>query len=715
MGNFMKFGLIGLGVCLLLFVAAAVVFMAVFDPNDYKDRISRAVRDETGRTLTFDGNIGVTFFPSLGVRLGGLSLSNAEGFGPEPMASVRSALVTVRLLPLLGGKVRFGRLELDRPVLHLGRNEQGRANWDDLVGRTPNEPGKGARGKPFDLDVAGVAVTGGELTWDDRRADVRFVLDGLGVTTGAISKGGLFPVKLSMHFDSRHPDARGTVTMEGQSSLDLTERQYGHMNMHAAIRAEGASIPGGKLDGALSFQFLALDFNKETAQVTGLECSAYGATLLADGTIRGLTDGLKEASVDLTLKQTDLREVLAALGASFPDAADPKALTDVGGMARVDFKPGRLALEDVEFSVDGTRIVGKGAVERGAAWPRFTASLDVGDLDLDRYLPPERAGDEEAVREQTQSGVLDETVLPGRVIRRLDFGLDAKIAKLTLGRAHFSNVALAAEGADGLVTIDPVFAEAYGGTLKLTGSVDARQGVPVARTRTEVAHLDVAGLARDVTGKDEFAGLVDCNASLSARGERVGDLLGSLGGEFAFKLSDGVFPGVDLIGLARSTHSAKDKQGTVEAEGTGSTRFGSIAGTGNIKDGVATNRDLEVKAPGLRATGHGSVSLVTRQIDYMVRAKLVPTSEGQGGKPSEDLIGVMVPVHVTGTIDKPRYWVSIKEYVKALGGVVVDTVGTVLGGMKSVVKGVGSALDMSPGEGGTEPARPGRKKFLGIF
>jgi AsmA protein len=560
-----------------------------------------------------------------------------------------------------------------------------------------------------------VAVTGGELTWDDRKADVRFVVGSLDVTTGAITKGGLFPVKLSMRFDCRHPDARGSLTLEGQSSLDLAERQYGHMNMHAAIRAEGASVPGGKLDGTLSFQSLALDFNKETAQVTGLECSAYGATLLADGTLGGLTDGLEAASADVTLQQADLRAVLGALGISVPETGDAKALTEVGGTARVRFKPGRLSVEDVELTVDGTRIVGRGAVERGGAWPRFTAHLDVGDLDLDRYLPPEHAADGDAASGAAGSGVSDDTVLPGRVLRRLDFGLDAKVAGLTLGGAHFSNLAVSAKGADGLVTVDSLAAEAYGGSIGLTGTADARQGVPVVAVRTEAAHLDVAGLARDVTGKSEYAGIADCNCSLQARGERLRDLLGTLGGEFSFKLSDGVFPGVDLMGLARSTHSARDRQGTVEAAGTDSTRFGSISGTGTIRDGVVTNKDLEVKAPGLRADGHGAVSLVTRQIDYMVRAKLVPTGEGQGGKASKDLIGVMVPIHVTGTLDKPHYWVSVREYVKALGGVVVDTVGTVLGGVKSVVKGVGSALDRSSGEGGTESAEPGRKKFLGIF
>ncbi|WP_319584300.1 AsmA family protein [uncultured Pseudodesulfovibrio sp.] len=715
MGNLLKFGLIGLGLCLTLLAVAAVVFLIVFDPNDYKDRISRVVLKETGRTLHFDGDIGVSFFPRPGVTLGGLSLSNADGFGPEPMASVRSAHVTVRLLPLLMGKIRFGQLELDGPILNLGRDTQGRANWDDLVGRKQDKEETDSHDAAFDLDVAGVTVTDGEMNWDDRKEGVRFALGGLKVTTGAISKGGLFPVKVAMHFDCRHPDARGTLTLEGQSSLNLEERQYGHMDMHAAILAEGTSIPGGKLDGTVSFQFLALDFNKETAQVTGLECSAYGATLLADGTIRGLMNGLREASASLTLKPTGMRAMLKSLGLPAPDTADARALTSAGGTARLNFKPGRLAFEDVELALDGTRLVGKASVERGREWPRFTAQVDVGDLDLDRYLPPGHKVAGDAAQEKAQAGLLDDTVLPGRLIRRLDFDLDAKIAKLKLGGAHFSNVAVAVSGADGLVTIHPVFAEAYGGTLKMTGTVDARQSQPVASTRTEVAHLNVAGLARDVAGDSGFAGNADYASSLNARGERMGDLLSSLGGEFSFKLSDGVFPGVDLIGLARSTHSAKNKQGTVEGPGTGSTRFGSIEGTGTIKDGVVYNEDLEVMAPGLRATGHGAVSLVSRKIDYMVRAKLVPTSEGQGGKASENLIGVMVPIHVTGTLDKPRYWVSITEYAKALGGVVVDTVGTVLGGVKSVVKGVGSALDKSCCEDESDTGKPERKKFLGIF
>ena len=714
MGNIMKFGLIGLAVCLALVIISALVFAAVLDPNDYKDRIAKAVFDETGRTLTFDGDIKLTFFPRLGVTLGALSLSNADGFGPDPMASVRSARVSVRILPLLMGKVRFGQLELDGPVLNMGRDASGRANWDDLVGRKEGDaPRSESGGGSFTLDVAGVSVKDGSLLWDDRKSDTRFVLRGLNATTGAISEGALFPVSLRMDFDCSNPDARGTLTLEGKSSLDLANRQYGHMDMHLKVQATGASLPGGKLDGELTFKFLALNFNQDTAQVTGLECTACGATLLADGTIKGLTDGVEAATAHVTLEPADLRAVLAALGASAPDTADPKALTNVSGTTEVDYRPGRITVKDAELTVDDTRVVGGGLLERGRDWPRFVLRLDLGDLNLDRYLPPGHPEASAESQEKAKSGLMDDMVLPARVLRRLDLDLDARISGLILGGAHFSNVAVGIKAAEGLLTLDPMSAGAYGGTLSLNGTVDARQGAPVVRTRSEVAQLDVAGLARDVTGKTEYAGIADFTSSLNAQGERMRDLLGSLGGEFSFTLADGVFPGVDLVGMTRSAHSSKDKQGTVEAAQADATKFGSITGTGTVKDGVVFNKDLEVMAPGLRADGHGALSLVTREIDYMVRAKLVPQAEGQGGKSSSELFGVLVPIHVTGTLDKPHYWVSAKEYAKALGGVVVDTVGTVLGGVKSVVKGVGSALDKSCCEDpeGDQP----KKKFLGIF
>jgi AsmA protein len=176
-----------------------------------------------------------------------------------------------------------------------------------------------------------------------------------------------------------------------------------------------------------------------------------------------------------------------------------------------------------------------------------------------------------------------------------------------------------------------------------------------------------------------------------------------------------VFPGVDLMGMARTTHERRGRsEGTVEAASTDATRFGSITATGVIADGVLTPRDLEVKAPGLRADGLGSVNLPTGTIDSLIKVKLVPTAKGQGGKASADLYGVMVPIRVTGTLDAPRYRVSIAEYVKALGGAVLDTAGSVLHGVTGIVRGVGKAIT-GGGDNATEGSEPKKRGFFDLF
>ncbi|MCJ2165923.1 MULTISPECIES: AsmA family protein [unclassified Pseudodesulfovibrio] len=714
MKKMLKYSVIGIAFGAILFGAALVVFISTVDPNQYKDRIAGLVLEETGRTLTFDGDLDVFVFPRLGLSLGGLHLSNAASFGPKPMISVDSARVSVQTFPLFLGRVKFGKLELDGLVLNMGRDAQGRGNWDDLVGR--NSSGQSEQEQPFSLEVEGVSITNGSLEWDDRMSDSRFILRGVTVSTGKIVEGALFPVDLALAFECLNPDAKGTVSLKGQSSIDLKNREYGHMDMHLALSASGKDIPGGKVDAQGSFKFLALNFNKEHAQVTGLDCTAYGATMHLDGTLEGITKGVKAVSGTVTLDPADIKKLLAALGGKPPVTADASALTQVGGTVVADFKPGHLEVKSLEADLDGTRIVGNGRVDRGESGPVYFARLDVGSLDLDRYLPPAHAGSATVSHDEAKAGIMDDTLLPVAQLKRLNLDLEAKAAELKLGGARFTKVVTVVDSGNGVVKIAPLSAEAYSGILELSATINVMGKRPETEYRVSVEKLNVGALSKDVGNKAEYAGIADFASSGTCQGKQARAMLQTLNGTLSFHLADGIFPGVDLARMARTTHTHKNKEGKVEASATDSTEFGSIAGTGTIKDGVVHNDDLDVKAPGLRAEGHGAVSLVTREIDYMVKAKLVPQAGGQGGKSSEDLFGVLVPIHVTGSLDHPYYWVSVKEYVKALGGVVIGTVGSVFSGVKSVVKGVGSVLDESCCEDAPGAGKSSKKSgFLGIF
>ena len=86
MGKLLKITLSVLVVAIGLLVVLAVALLFIVDPNDYKGQIASKVEEQTGRTLSIEGDMALSVFPWLGLEIGRTQLSNAEGFGDEPMA-----------------------------------------------------------------------------------------------------------------------------------------------------------------------------------------------------------------------------------------------------------------------------------------------------------------------------------------------------------------------------------------------------------------------------------------------------------------------------------------------------------------------------------------------------------------------------------------------------------------------------------------------------
>ena len=99
MNKILKISLISLmGVVAVIAVVVAYV-AATFDPNQYKPQLIQVVKDKTGRTLKLDGAIGLSFFPSIGAKLGKASLSERDS--DKEFVGVDDLRISLKLLPLL--------------------------------------------------------------------------------------------------------------------------------------------------------------------------------------------------------------------------------------------------------------------------------------------------------------------------------------------------------------------------------------------------------------------------------------------------------------------------------------------------------------------------------------------------------------------------------------------------------------------------------------
>jgi AsmA protein len=92
-----------------------------------------------------------------------------------------------------------------------------------------------------------------------------------------------------------------------------------------------------------------------------------------------------------------------------------------------------------------------------------------------------------------------------------------------------------------------------------------------------------------------------------------------------------------------------------QANKTEKTDFSELSATFNIKNGIAHNNDLAMKSPLLRVGGEGTINIGNDSIDYLIKASIVGTTRGQGGRELADLQGVTVPVRVAGPLDAPSY------------------------------------------------------------
>src|SRR5690554_7933842 len=122
--------IVGLVVLALVVLGVAALFFLtrMFDPNDYKEQIQQAAREQANIELTLGGDIGWSLFPWLGIELKQVGIAPV-GQPEQPLADVGSGGLGVDVLPLLRRELRLSDGSLDRVRLNLLVAETGVANW----------------------------------------------------------------------------------------------------------------------------------------------------------------------------------------------------------------------------------------------------------------------------------------------------------------------------------------------------------------------------------------------------------------------------------------------------------------------------------------------------------------------------------------------------------------------------------------------------------
>jgi AsmA protein len=632
------------GALLVLFVAVLAAVGLLFDPNDYKDDITAAVARATGRDLTLDGDLDLAVFPIVRIAVGSASLSNAQGFGSEPMAKIGSAELRLALLPLLSGKVQIGQARLDGLELNLARDARGRNNWQDLggqgAGAAPTPEADAGGSSSIDLSVAAIEIADAKVTWNDAATGSRWELTGFALDADDFGLGTKFP--LDMQFVLAGADVTVNVDASMQATLALDTNEYRLEQLDVKVAGTGAGWPGGQGDATLTFDSLVANLANETLELGGLTLDFLGVTMA--GSLSGqklMSDLSLSGAVDI--REFNPRDVLGALKVELA-TADSGVLRSASAKANLLYTPSQLGLRDMQLKLDDSTLTGRVGLEG----EKLAFSLSVDDINVDRYLPPSEESGAPA-----EEGSLDAVDLPLEVLRTLNAQGDLKFGNAKFSGLALTNAAFGLSAANGTLRLTPsasLYGGTYGGNITVTVQNDAAR----IAVNQKLDGVDLVPLGRDLLGSQDVAGIGDVQLDLVASGSNLGEVRRDLDGSVSFSVTNGALEGLDLWYELRRARARLDGADLPDrGDAARRTTFSSLSASGAVEDALLTNRDLKGVLDFMTIAGTGTVNLLDDAIDFDLTATFVDGPTLQSDPEMLKYAGQSLPLRATGTLAAP--------------------------------------------------------------
>ncbi|HXJ09470.1 MAG TPA: AsmA family protein [Burkholderiales bacterium] len=614
----LKYAGLALAALVLLVIAGVVVFAMTFDPNKYKGQIAAAVKDKTGRVLKLEGDLKVAIFPSLGADLAKVSLSERDP--AQEFLSLDAAHVSVALLPLLHGEVIVDRVRVSGLKARVVKGKDGKFNFDDLVQAGPEKPAEkkapapeeGADKQAVKFDIAGVSVDRSSISYQDLKTGQELALSDVKLATGRVAQKADGKLEFAASVKGAKPAIDLRASLSGGYKVDLPAKSYELSKLDFAVKG---SFDKDTLDVKLSVPSLAPSGKTFSVQALTAELALSGP---------GMPKAFK-VSTSGSVKGDLEKEVIDA---------------------------------DLVSKIDESTIKSKLAMANFSA-PAYTFDVDIDRLNLDRYFPPKPKGGSASAGASDGKGdgeaKAEDTPLDLSALKTLNASGKLQCGALQVKGLKLANLKTEVKAANGRLD-SPHSANLYDGAV--TGAIGLNAEGNHVSLKETMTNVSVGPLLRDAAQQDRLEGRGNVNLDVSGAGATVNTLKKSLGGSAKVNLRDGAIKGVDLGAIVSKVKSLAGKSEEGSANSQDQTKFTELNASFAIKNGVAHNQDLDIKAPLIRVSGAGDIDIGASSINYVVKPTLVATTKGQGGKEAEQLSGITVPVKLTGPLDGMKYQVD---------------------------------------------------------
>lgn len=674
--------------CLLL---AGITFLFVAGPSDLlRDQLVDAVKARTGRDLAINGATSFTLYPSPGLAMDDVTLSDPPAMGAAPFARIARLEMSVPFRSLLRQKLAVERVVLKGAVVDLRIDATGRRNWD-FASLLPDRPASARRAAVVPrIRLASADHSASVLQIADATAaepvasppvqsalaieDVQLID---GIVRFANETTGRREEMTGLHVRARLPRDSAHVALDGKGTWRNEDVQ-----VQGTVGAGPATTGSGLA--------LALKFAARTGELSLDGSVTMAASPQFQGKVQTSTPSLRTAA--------------GWLGGVLPPVPAIEAVALSGAVtAQAD----QIMIKDLAANVDGNAIRGELAVLLAASRPFLRGVLAVEKLNLNSYLglaaggagtagtaaTPGRAkpGVNAAGSGNEAGGIGDliesidkqpppapsvpppqRPAVPAQVrgwsSQPYDLAIlqmaDADL-KLDIGRVIYRDLVLdrskiAATLNGGVLKAVIPESSVYKGRGSGALGIDVTGPVPKLTLQAKIEGADTLALLKASAGFDRVAGRGSVTINVAGQGQTQQQMTESLSGTAALSIADGAMFGFDIAGMVKQAQKGQLPQLAINpAE---KTDFQQMSGTFVVSGGVAQSQDLLLVSTALRAGGTGSFDLGKQLMDLRLKPKLAANAQSPGGL--ADLANLDVPILIRGPWDAPRVTVDLDGVVK---------------------------------------------------
>ncbi|NNF51371.1 MAG: AsmA family protein [Gammaproteobacteria bacterium] len=641
-------------------IGGIVAFKLLADPEKIKAEVIELVAEQTGRTLTIDGDLQLSFVPWIGFEVGKMSLNNEDGFGDDPFATMESAEARIRLLPLFSKKIEVGEVVIDGLRLDLVSDRTGRTNWDDFVadngaestGESPDESGGSFKAE----GIASIAVRNANIRYRDLALRDEYALVDANITAGPLVPGEPFAVTAEFDFTV---DDTLAIHVNGETTLisDLNAGVFTTGTVKSKLELTGSAIGAKPLPVDMTIESIVFDTNAETMNIdsivartldTAIRTSLTGSNMFEDPVFRG----------PLVVDSFSPRTLMNALSIPVPDTADGSVLREARFTADMEKADDSIALQNLKGTLDDSQVSGRFALV-SIDNNRMTFDLAIDALNADRYLPPAGASGTGGAAGEDQSP------LPVEALKALDVNGTIRIGKLTAAGIQSTDVRATVKARNGDLRVNPSQAKLYGGQYSGDVRLTARGDTVSISMNEKVTDVQAGALMGDALDASRLSGAANVELRLNGSGKTLEAMRRTLSGDLVFRFDDGYIEGVDLWYEIRRAKALFGKASPPAASKPARTAYSDIRGTAVVKDGIVRSNDLAAVMPFLQLTGQGEINLVDATIDYRVNAVVLKKPEVTAEAQLADLVGARIPVRISGDLMSPSVAPDIGALVRA--------------------------------------------------